>query len=63
MDYIIFGVVILYLRVGCGWFSTVRVYFLLLIVGSNFVPDASWIIVRYGSGATEHGIMLHAWRS
>ena len=63
MDCIIFGVVILYLRVGCGWFIIVRVYFLLPLVGSNFVPDASWIIVRYGGGATEHGIMLHAWCS
>ena len=63
MDYIIFGVVILYLRVGCGWFITVRVYFLLLIVVSNFVPDDSWNIVRSGCGAAGKGIMLRAWCS
>ena len=30
-------------------------YFVSLIVGLNFVPDASWVIVRHRSGDAEHG--------
>ena len=49
--------------VGCGSLGIARALFDTEYCWLEFRPDASWILVRYDSEGTEHGIMLHAWCS
>ena len=58
LDYIIFvAFSYCYIRMGCGWFSTVRSYFLLLIVVSSLTYLNIFLeYCEYDSEVAEHGI-------